>query len=510
MASIPLPALDLKTPQQPDLLNQYANLMQLKGMQQQQAQAQAEAPLRQQALRNQVQLSGGQVQQQQMQQASTKALMASFANLDPTDPNYFDKGIKAAQKTGQVLPQQLQGIINAKLDYQTKAANLTATQQKTAADRADSLHALGTQYLNEPAATMEQNWPTVRQKILDLHQGEPNFNPASIPTDFPGLQWVQANTVMSGMSAAGIRAAAQQQQADTAQHKANTHIYTDPTTQQQFYGEIVPGQGIKNTVTGQIVPDAIVSANPTGSQSLFSAWKAEHPNGTVEQFTASQAALKPEFPRIVPVNDAKGNITGYNTFTGTGGGVRAQYVSNSSIGGLPQNLGGSPGVIPPKPTAAVLTQSQRAQMIQPQVDALNDQIDATAKFLGPLAGRWSGVMAGKIGANSPQVAKLQTQLKLYTTALMLAHGLKGEEYEKSLERYFNTAQSADNLKARIAGANGYLEDYANSSGHGPSAASTPNPASSSAAPIIQHSASTGQYRYSTDGGKTWQPGQPHQ
>jgi len=29
-----------------------------------------------------------------------------------------------------------------------------------------------------------------------------------------------------------------------------------------------------------------------------------------------------------------------------------------------------------------------------------------------------------------------------------------------------------------------------------------------AKPIVQHSASTGAYRYSTDGGKTWQPGQP--
>ena len=28
--------------------------------------------------------------------------------------------------------------------------------------------------------------------------------------------------------------------------------------------------------------------------------------------------------------------------------------------------------------------------------------------------------------------------------------------------------------------------------------------------IVQHSASTGQYRYSLDGGKTWQPGQPPQ
>jgi hypothetical protein len=189
----------------------------------------------------------------------------------------------------------------------------------------------------------------------------------------------------------------------------------------------------------------------------------------VEQFTAQQNAMKPEFPRIVPVNDAKGNVVGYNTFSGMGGGVRAQYVGNSSIAGLPQNLGETPGVIPPKPTAAVLAQSQRSDMIQPQVQALNSKIDDTAKYLGPLSGRWSQVMVGKVGANTPAVAQLQEQLKLFSTALMLAHGLKGEQYANALERDFRLAQSPEDLKARIAGANGYLLDYANSTGHGPAA-----------------------------------------
>jgi hypothetical protein len=39
--------------------------------------------------------------------------------------------------------------------------------------------------------------------------------------------------------------------------------------------------------------------------------------------------------------------------------------------------------------------------------------------------------------------------------------------------------------------------------------STPTPRTSTA-PIIQRSPSTGKYRYSTDGGKTWQPGEPSQ
>lgn len=213
----------------------------------------------------------------------------------------------------------------------------------------------------------------------------------------------------------------------------------------------------------------IIGARPVvkpGNPSLYADWKQEHPNGTVEQYLAAQDALKPEFPRIVPVNDAKGNVVGYTTFSGTGSGVKTQYVSNENIKGLPQDLGGTPGVIPPKPTGSVLTQSQRADMIQPQVQALESQVDKTVSQLGPLAGRWAGVMAGKVGADNPEVAKLQMQLQLFTTALMLAHGLRGEAYQESLEKYLSTAQSPENLKARIQGANAYLQDYAASTGHG--------------------------------------------
>jgi hypothetical protein len=38
----------------------------------------------------------------------------------------------------------------------------------------------------------------------------------------------------------------------------------------------------------------------------------------------------------------------------------------------------------------------------------------------------------------------------------------------------------------------------------------PEPGGGGGAPIVQHSPSTGQYRYSADGGKTWQAGQPKQ
>lgn len=206
---------------------------------------------------------------------------------------------------------------------------------------------------------------------------------------------------------------------------------------------------------------------------IFSAIQTlRDPTTTDEQKAAAQHTLQSGeqyekltggtgFPRVFPVTDAQGNILGYTDFQGTkGGGVTSQYIPLSSVPGVPEP------VIPPKPTAAVLSQSQRAEMIQPQIESLKSQVEKVKDSLGPLSGRWSDVMVGKVGTDNPEVAKLQMQLKLYTTALMLAHGLRGEQYEQSLGRYLGLAQSADDLLARIDGANGYLQDYAASTGHG--------------------------------------------
>jgi DNA-binding protein Fis len=78
MGSIPLLALDVKTPQQPDLLEKYGQLQQLRGLQQQQQIRAQQAPLQMQQLQQGVQQGGVQLQQQQQalkdQQASTQAL----------------------------------------------------------------------------------------------------------------------------------------------------------------------------------------------------------------------------------------------------------------------------------------------------------------------------------------------------------------------------------------------------------------------------------------------------
>jgi hypothetical protein len=85
MGTIPLPALDIKTPQQPDLLQKYSNLQQLRASQQQLAMQRQEAPLRMQSLQQQTQLGAGQVQQQQIQLNDQKAMTAAMQSWDGKD-----------------------------------------------------------------------------------------------------------------------------------------------------------------------------------------------------------------------------------------------------------------------------------------------------------------------------------------------------------------------------------------------------------------------------------------
>jgi hypothetical protein len=206
MSSIPLPALAIQPqPQQPNILDQYSRILAIKQMLQ-------NAPLQTQALQQQVQAGQLENQQRQMELTSSQALMKSFQGLDPSDPDYFKKGIAAARSTGQVMPQHLQAVMNSQLEYQGK---VTDQSQKVA----DSLYSLGTGYLKQDDATMAQNWPAMRAKILGLEGMDPQKTQQYIPEQFPGRAQVQNLTTAVGMSAAGMRAAAQMQEAGLNQNK---------------------------------------------------------------------------------------------------------------------------------------------------------------------------------------------------------------------------------------------------------------------------------------------------
>src|SRR5215469_4167903 len=78
------PAIPLQV-QQPNLAQVYGQVMQLKNMQQQQALAQQEAPYRIQALQQQAQLGGLQLEQQRQDLAARQALNDAYSGAMTTD-----------------------------------------------------------------------------------------------------------------------------------------------------------------------------------------------------------------------------------------------------------------------------------------------------------------------------------------------------------------------------------------------------------------------------------------
>jgi hypothetical protein len=73
MASIPLPALSVRTPEQPDVLQKYGQLLQLKNAARQSALQEQEAPIRMRILGQQAQLDEAQLAQQQQAIKSRQA-----------------------------------------------------------------------------------------------------------------------------------------------------------------------------------------------------------------------------------------------------------------------------------------------------------------------------------------------------------------------------------------------------------------------------------------------------
>lgn len=131
MGSIPLPALDIKPVQQQDPIEQYSRLLQLKQMQ-------TNAPLQTQALQQQVQSGGLEVQQKQQQLKDQQAMTSAMQNWDGKDyndlvPLVMKHGGSAQAVMGlkkSILDQQTQVATAAKDNAQAASDNITATMKK--------------------------------------------------------------------------------------------------------------------------------------------------------------------------------------------------------------------------------------------------------------------------------------------------------------------------------------------------------------------------------------------
>lgn len=119
-----LPALDVKTPQQPNLLEQYGQLQALRGNQQQMQQRAALAPLQQQEAQQAVQTGGLQIQQQQQALKDQQAVTAAMSQWDGKDLNDLSPLVLKNGGSGQAVI----GLKQKQLDLQAKAATTFKAQ----------------------------------------------------------------------------------------------------------------------------------------------------------------------------------------------------------------------------------------------------------------------------------------------------------------------------------------------------------------------------------------------
>lgn len=123
-----LPALDLKTPEQPDLLQKYAQLTQLRGAQQQQAQQAALAPIQQQSAQTSL-------QEQQQALKDQQAITAAMGQLNGRDLSELPALILKNGGSGQAVIAFKQ----KQLDLQSKAAETFKNQADGGKAQVDAL-----------------------------------------------------------------------------------------------------------------------------------------------------------------------------------------------------------------------------------------------------------------------------------------------------------------------------------------------------------------------------------
>lgn len=159
MGSIPLPALDVKPIQQPDVMAQMGNLYRLKAMQQQAALA----PLQAQALQQQVQSGQLGIQQQQQAIKDQQAFRSAMTDPSMKGKTIGDVADALAQK-GAISQQSWVAAKKADVEQKTALAGLdekTLANFKAAHQQTQELY---NNVMNMPDDQLQANWPQIAQQ----------------------------------------------------------------------------------------------------------------------------------------------------------------------------------------------------------------------------------------------------------------------------------------------------------------------------------------------------------
>ena len=168
-----------------------------------------------------------------------------------------------------------------------------------------------------------------------------------------------------------------------------------------------------------------------------------------------------------------------------------------------------------KPTASEKQRqdfANSAQFIIPQMKMI---IANHPEVFGPVAGRTTTAQAW-LGSQSPDAQRFLTGATILGEHSAAVFGSRAQKVAEQIQNVATDPKiNPDALTAGLDELNSIAGEFTNPGGRlpstaasGPRQSSAPAPRGAQQAPIVQRSKKTGAYRYSLDGGKTWQAGQP--
>lgn len=231
MGSIPLPALDVKTPQQPDILQKFGQLAALRNAQQEYQQRAAMAPLQQQQAQQSIQSGQLGIQQQQQALKDQQAMTAAMHDWDGKDVNSL---IPLVIKNG-ASAQAVMGLKSKVLEQQQTYSKIAADDATTGAKNLETMKgkndmiagALGN-VVNMPDDQLAQGLVQTAQDLVKNGLIDPQHAQVAAQlaqSGDPAKIRQQLGLMQKGLMSESQQMEAAQKQATTAKDQAELDFY---------------------------------------------------------------------------------------------------------------------------------------------------------------------------------------------------------------------------------------------------------------------------------------------
>lgn len=286
MGSIPLPALAIQTPQQPDLLQKYGQLMALKNMQQQSQLQQQEAPLRLQALQQGVQSGQQDFQIKQQALKDQQAMTTAMQSWDGKDINQL---IPLVVKNG-ASATAVMGLKSKVLEQQQTYSKIAADDATTGAKKLETMKgnndliAGALAPLIDPKQTPDAQLPqAVLSTAQDLQQ-KGLLDPQHLQTAQQIAQSGDPNQIRQQLAILQKSYMGMSAQMDQAQKTAQINSENSTTAKNQAETDYYKQNGGAPGVSTETVElNSYLKNNPGKTAQDFVVWKAQHSPSVIVQ-----------------------------------------------------------------------------------------------------------------------------------------------------------------------------------------------------------------------------------